>query len=361
MEYVTEFLHIFSGKWITRNTGSHVLKYSKFIGKYCSEHPEIAWKFLLYYVIYVSTTTECQSAKFNIYQQLKKKKERNIIFFCKEILMATHTSKYSDTIIFLSNERDSSLGKPYKRLQLVFRAIYFVTFLIKKRIARNTLVFSQLLRDSPYVIDIESINDHEKQLFHGINKEALAKLVRERDFDRLLQFGGVRQVVVILGSDLKEGIRMNENELKQRKVTFGSNIYDKPPAKSFLSFLVEGFKDTTIIILLVCAVLSLGFGIKQHGPKEGWYDGGSIIVAIILVLAVSSISNFKQSRQFLKLSEESKDIKVEVVRDGRRQEVSIFDIVVGDVVCLKIGDHIPADGLFLDGHSLQVDESSMTG
>lgn len=275
--------------------------------------------------------------------------------------MAMHPSKHSDSIMFLSNEKDSPLGKPHKRLQLVFRAICFVSFLTKKRIDRNTLVFSRLLRDPSYVINIESINDHEKQLFHGINKEALAKLVREKDFNGLLQFGGVRRVGEILGSHLKAGITMHENELRQRKDTFGSNIYDKPPAKSFLSFVVEAFKDTTIIVLLVCAVLSLGFGIKQHGPKEGWYDGGSIIVAVVLVLAVSSISNFKQSRQFLKLSDESKDIKVEVMRDGRRQEVSIYDIVVGDVVCLKIGDQIPADGLFLDGHSLQVDESCMTG
>ena len=35
--------------------------------------------------------------------------------------------------------------------------------------------------------------------------------------------------------------------------------------------------------------------------------------------------------------------------------------MVEDVVCLKIGDQVAADGLFLDGHSLQVDESSMTG
>nr|XP_016458324.1 PREDICTED: putative calcium-transporting ATPase 13, plasma membrane-type isoform X1 [Nicotiana tabacum] len=276
--------------------------------------------------------------------------------------MALHSPKHSDAIIFLSN--DSSLGKlkPQKRLQLVFRAIYFVAFLTKKKIGRNTLILSQLLRNPSIVIEIESINDHkEEELFHGINKEALAKLVREKDFNGLLQFGGVRQIEEILGSDQKSGLRMNENDLQQRKKTFGSNIYEKPPAKSFLSFVLEAFKDTTIIILLVCAVFSLGFGIKQHGPKEGWYDGGSIIVAVVLVLAVSSISNFKQSRQFMKLSDESKDIKVEVVRDGRRQEVSIFEIVVGDVVCLKIGDQIAADGLFLDGHSLQVDESSMTG
>ncbi|KAH9783583.1 hypothetical protein KPL71_009364 [Citrus sinensis] len=44
-----------------------------------------------------------------------------------------------------------------------------------------------------------------------------------------------------------------------------------------------------------------------------------------------------------------------------RRGLSIFDVVVGEVVCLKTGDQIPADGLFLNGHSLKVDECSMTG
>ncbi|KAF7151873.1 hypothetical protein RHSIM_Rhsim02G0030700 [Rhododendron simsii] len=94
---------------------------------------------------------------------------------------------------------------------------------------------------------------------------------------------------------------------------------------------------------------------------EGWYDGGSIFVAVILVIAVSALSNFRQNRQFVKLSKVSNNIQVDIVRNGRRQQVSIFEIVVGDVVCLKIGDQVPADGLFIDGHSLLVDESSMTG
>nr|POE75950.1 putative calcium-transporting atpase 13, plasma membrane-type [Quercus suber] len=99
----------------------------------------------------------------------------------------------------------------------------------------------------------------------------------------------------------------------------------------------------------------------QHGWEDGWYDGGSIILAVFLVVAVSAGSDFKQSKQVQKLSTKSGDIRVEVVRDGRRQPISIFDVVVGDIVCLKIGDQVPSDGLFLEGHSLKVDESSMTG
>ncbi|VAI56224.1 unnamed protein product [Triticum turgidum subsp. durum] len=57
----------------------------------------------------------------------------------------------------------------------------------------------------------------------------------------------------------------------------------------------------------------------------------------------------------------NKIFKSKVIRGGRRIQVSIFDIVVGDVVALKIGDQVPADGILISGHSLAIDESSMTG
>uniref|UniRef100_A0A2N9GHU0 Uncharacterized protein n=1 Tax=Fagus sylvatica TaxID=28930 RepID=A0A2N9GHU0_FAGSY len=50
-----------------------------------------------------------------------------------------------------------------------------------------------------------------------------------------------------------------------------------------------------------------------------------------------------------------------VIRGGITIEVSIYDIVVGDVVPLDIGDQVPADGVLISGHSLAIDESSVTG
>ncbi|XWS64686.1 hypothetical protein CRYUN_Cryun05aG0024600 [Craigia yunnanensis] len=194
-----------------------------------------------------------------------------------------------------------------------------------------------------------------------VDQKTLTEVVREKSLETLSKLGGVKQIAAGLETDEKDGISANEAELAHRIDVFGANRYQKPPTKSFLSFVFEAFNDTTIIILLVCAILSLGFGIKQQGIEYGWNDGGSIIFVVFLVVAVSAVSNFKQNRQFEKLSNESSDIRVEVVRDGCRQFISIFEVVVGDVVCLKIGDQIPADGLFLDGHSLKVDESSMTG
>ncbi|KAJ9696035.1 hypothetical protein PVL29_008343 [Vitis rotundifolia] len=189
----------------------------------------------------------------------------------------------------------------------------------------------------------------------------LTEMVKEKDLITLRGFGGVEGVAATLLIDPQHGILGNEDDVRRRRDKFGSNSYYKPPAKGLFYFVVDAFKDTTILILLVCAALSLGFGIKEHGPQEGWYEGGSIFVAVFLVISVAALSNFRQERQFDELWKISNNRKIDVARDGRRQEISIFDIVVGDVILLNIGDQIPADGLFLEGHSMQVDESSMTG
>ncbi|XP_072074012.1 calcium-transporting ATPase 8, plasma membrane-type-like [Arachis hypogaea] len=104
----------------------------------------------------------------------------------------------------------------------------------------------------------------------------------------------------------------------------------------------------------------IGIGIKSEGIEDGWYDGGSIAFAVILVIVVTAISDYKQSLQFRNLNEEKRNIHLEVIRGGRRIEISI-EIVVGDVIPLNIGNQVPADGILITGHSLAIDESSMTG
>lgn len=195
-----------------------------------------------------------------------------------------------------------------------------------------------------------------------VDAKRLTEVVKGKSHDGLRELGGIAGVASSLGADWENGVKGDDAGLQLRRRLFGSNVYERPPARGFLSFAWEALRDTMLLILLACAALSLGFGIKEHGLREGWYDGASIFLAVFLVVLVSAGSNFRQARRFFKLSEEcGGNIRVSVVRDGRRREVSISDVVVGDVVCLNIGDQVPADGLFLDGHSLQVDESSMTG
>ncbi|KAL5835403.1 hypothetical protein ACOSQ4_014900 [Xanthoceras sorbifolium] len=276
--------------------------------------------------------------------------------------MSLRSRKPSEEIVLDDQEDDVSIMSKIhqRRWRMAFRAIYFTRVLV----SLTRKVLDQSL--SYVAIDIGNENPAtdpilEAQSFPEVDKRLIGEMVRDKSFESLSNLGGVKQVAQVLESNPKSGVSDNEADLARRRSVFGDNRYAKQPLKSFVSFVFEALKDTTIIILLVCAVLALGFGIKQQGIKNGWYDGGSIIVAVFLVVIVSAVTNFKQNRQFERLSNESSDIKVEVARDGRHMPVSIFDIVVGDVVSLKTGDQIPADGLFLEGHSMKVDESSMTG
>ncbi|KAL1539715.1 Calcium-transporting ATPase 12, plasma membrane-type [Salvia divinorum] len=249
---------------------------------------------------------------------------------------------------------------PITKSQRKWRVACIVIY-VSLSMAKRVVSSKAKVRSSPphAVLEIESFLDDDDDDDDAVMDQArLAEMIKAKNLDG---FGGIAAVAKLLSTNLESGIDGDEEDLMRRRVDFGSNTYVRAKPKGLVYFVVEAFRDTTILILLACAALSLAFGIREHGGKEGWYEGGSIFVAVFLVVAVSAASNFRQERQFDKLSKISNNIKIGVVRQGRRQHVSIFDAVVGDVVFLNTGDQIPADGLFVEGHSFQVDESSMTG
>ncbi|XP_030551279.1 calcium-transporting ATPase 9, plasma membrane-type-like isoform X2 [Rhodamnia argentea] len=196
---------------------------------------------------------------------------------------------------------------------------------------------------------------------YGIVLEQLASMTRDHDFSALQQYGGAKGLSNMLKTNIERGISGDETDILKRRNTFGSNTYPQKKGRSFLRFLWEAWQDLTLIILIVAAAASLALGMKTEGIKEGWYDGGSIAFAVLLVIFVTAVSDYRQSLQFQNLNEEKRNIQLEIMRGGRMVKVSIHDIVVGDIVPLNIGDQVPADGILVSGHSLAIDESSMTG
>ncbi|TVU10103.1 hypothetical protein EJB05_43611, partial [Eragrostis curvula] len=188
-----------------------------------------------------------------------------------------------------------------------------------------------------------------------VDVEKLTMLSRDRDSIILQDLGGVKGLSDLLKSKLDRGVSPHEDELLQRRQIFGANTYPRKKRRSIWRFVFEACQDLTLVILMVA------WQLRYFGVKDGWYDGGSIFFAVFLVIFVTATSDYRQSLQFQHLNEEKQNIQVEVVRGGKRIGASIFDLVVGDVVPLNIGDQVPADGILISGHSLAIDESSMTG
>ncbi|KAM7265819.1 hypothetical protein ACFE04_003502 [Oxalis oulophora] len=194
----------------------------------------------------------------------------------------------------------------------------------------------------------------------NIGPDQLASISRSHDKNALESIGGLEG----LAKDIKvesfaDGIL--STEISTRKNVYGVNQFAEKPSRTFWMFVWEALHDLTLLILMVCAVVSIGVGIATEGWPDGLYDGLGIILSIFLVVMVTAVSDYKQSLQFKDLDKEKKNIIVQVTRDGFRQKVSIYDLVVGDVVHLNIGDQIPADGVLISGHNLSVDESSLSG
>ncbi|KAG2249608.1 hypothetical protein Bca52824_089236 [Brassica carinata] len=197
----------------------------------------------------------------------------------------------------------------------------------------------------------------------GIGQEQIVSISRDHNIESLQEFGGVKGLSGLLKTNLEKGIHGDDDDISKRKSVFGSNTYPQKKGRSFWRFVWEASQDLTLIILIVAAAASLVLGIKTEvfRYRKGWYDGISIAFAVLLVIVVTATSDYRQSLQFQNLNEEKRNIHLEVTRGGRRVEISIYDILVGDIIPLNIGDQVPADGVLVAGHSLAVDESSMTG
>ncbi|KAJ4725235.1 Calcium-transporting ATPase [Melia azedarach] len=214
-------------------------------------------------------------------------------------------------------------------------------------------------RVSEETLDDEKGHDDEVPSF-SIDKEMLAKLVEDNSFTSLHQSGGIHGIAAALETILETGISGQEMDLQRRREVFGSNLNVKDNSLlnkklgHFRGVIVDSIKDTTVILLLCCAILSLVLGIKRNGFEEGILDGAIVFAVISGVACISTIVKFLTYQRNKKLSRRTK--AVTVIRDGREQQVGVPEVVVGDIICLNTGDQVPADGLFVHGQELKLDE-----
>ncbi len=114
-----------------------------------------------------------------------------------------------------------------------------------------------------------------------------------------------------------------------------------------------------MVILIILGTLTLITGMVAEGPLLGWARGVSIFLTVTLIIAVTSLNDYAKERQFTKLANSVRSEEITVIRgkEGATQSVSHYELNVGDIIVLDIGDRIPADCLFVDGSEMEVDEA----
>ncbi|KAK2752760.1 hypothetical protein FQN55_005892 [Onygenales sp. PD_40] len=160
---------------------------------------------------------------------------------------------------------------------------------------------------------------------------------------------------------------IKEDSFADRRRVFSDNRLPSKKAKSIWELAWIAYNDKVLILLSVAAVISLALGIyqsltaKEGEPRIQWVEGVAIIVAILIVVVVGAANDWQKERQFVRLNKKKEDRTVKVIRSGKSVEISVYDILAGDVMHLEPGDMVPVDGIFIEGHNVKCDESSATG
>lgn len=159
---------------------------------------------------------------------------------------------------------------------------------------------------------------------------------------------------------------LSQEQVEESRRLHGENVLTPPEKVSLWKQFLEKFEDPIIRILLLAWVLSMVIScVHCWGPEQAGFSAFleplGIFFAIMLASLIGFIFEVKAAKAFEVLNTVNDDVMVTVVRDGKVQEVSRKEIVVGDIVKLNTGDEVPADGILLDANSLQINESTLTG
>jgi P-type Mg2+ transporter len=145
---------------------------------------------------------------------------------------------------------------------------------------------------------------------------------------------------------------LNDQEATKRLKQYGPNSIKTNANASVILLFLSQFKSPVTLLLVAAAVLSAVLG-----------DVPDTTIILIIVL-ISSFLGFWQEkgaanavRELLKMVQ----LHCDVLRAGKKKEITVEDVVPGDIVMLSAGDVIPGDSLLLDSQELFADEAAFTG
>ena len=140
---------------------------------------------------------------------------------------------------------------------------------------------------------------------------------------------------------------------------YGLNEVSQAKPKKWYNYFFESlFSPFNSILLGITLVL---FYTDVYLPETPSY--ANIIVICVLVL-VSTLLDFFEEFRSNKAAEKLKELvatSTTVIRDGKKMDIPIKNITLGDLVVLNAGSMIPADLRIIESKDLYVGQSSLTG
>jgi Ca2+-transporting ATPase len=153
-----------------------------------------------------------------------------------------------------------------------------------------------------------------------------------------------------LGADPTAGL--SEEEVRERLSVFGANETERRRRPAYIAIAARQLVDPLVLLLVVASAISFLIGEQVEAVA---------IAAIVLLNGVLGFGQEAGAERAILALRETLEKSASVVREGREREIAAAEVVPGDVLVLREGERVAADGRLVDAEGLAVDESLLTG
>ena len=150
---------------------------------------------------------------------------------------------------------------------------------------------------------------------------------------------------------------LSRNEAAVRLAAYGPNKLVGAKRRPLILRFLDQFKDFMVIILLIAAAVSFAMSVFEG---RGYFDA-AVILAVVTLNAILGLVQESRAQKAIDALKKMTSPTATVIRDGERTMISGEEVVPGDLLILETGDFIPCDAKLIECHSLQTEESAVTG
>ncbi|MPZ21710.1 MAG: hypothetical protein GEV06_28040, partial [Luteitalea sp.] len=145
---------------------------------------------------------------------------------------------------------------------------------------------------------------------------------------------------------------LSEQEAARRLARVGPNQLTPPRPASPLTIFLDQLRSIVVLLLIAAVVISLLLGDRLEAAAIG--------VVLVINTALGFVTELR-ARRAMEALLQWEVARATVVRAGRPQVIDARVLVPGDVIDVRAGQRMAADGRVLESHDLRTDEAALTG
>lgn len=152
---------------------------------------------------------------------------------------------------------------------------------------------------------------------------------------------------------------LTQAEVANRLHEYGLNQVDVVRAESLVLRFIKEFTHFFALILWLAA--GLAFFAEARQPGGGMDTLGYAVLGVILINGLFSFWQQYRAEHAINALQKLLPQHVKIMRDGKLEQISVAQLVPGDIILLQEGDNVPADCRLLEAFTLRVNNATVTG